>query len=381
MFFDILTQFGLPVAAAITMGLFIYIIFTKSNDYSRLFLIKFCVAQITGLFISHELRRIFVGHIRSQGYNSRSIYVVGTKILCNKVTSWIQSNSTLGYTLLGCMHVDSNEDLVILSDDLIIDELLIGTKALNSNQIEQLLLHAENRGIRIRILSEKLFNVAHKIDVDEIAGFPFLKYRKEPLQKMVNRIIKRSIDLSIAIIALVLFYSWFYLIMVLLIKFSSKGPVIFKQERIGKNGKKFHCLKFRTMKHSDINNKTITFKEDRRITIIGKLLRKTNLDELPQILNVLIGEMSIVGPRPHMLNEEVILDAKLDRYRVRRFVKPGITGWAAVNGFRGGTKDMTLMQKRIYLDIWYIENWSVLLDIQILWRTFYQMITFSTGAH
>ena len=108
--------------------------------------------------------------------------------------------------------------MVILSDDLIIDELLIGTKALNSNQIEQLLLHAENRGIRIRILSEKLFNVAHKIDVDEIAGFPFLKYRKEPLQKMVNRIIKRSIDLSIAIIALVLFYSWFYLIMVLLIK-------------------------------------------------------------------------------------------------------------------------------------------------------------------
>tara|TARA_Y100001968_G_C18847136_1_gene476333 strand:- start:30 stop:503 length:474 start_codon:yes stop_codon:yes gene_type:complete len=156
------------------------------------------------------------------------------------------------------------------------------------------------------------------------------------------------------------------------------------QDRVGIDGISFRCMKFRTMvsnKAAEKGYSHLTLKDDKRITWIGNILRKTNLDELPQFINVLMGNMSVIGPRPHMVSEDKEIAEKIEKYRIRRFVKPGITGLAAIKGYRGGTENLSLMQKRIDYDIKYIEEWSVWLDIKIAIITFWHMITFRTGAH
>lgn len=150
---------------------------------------------------------------------------------------------------------------------------------------------------------------------------------------------------------------------------SSPGPVFFKQRRTGYRGKEFVCYKFRTMKvNNDSDNKQAS-KNDPRKTKIGNILRKTNIDELPQFYNVLKGEMSIVGPRPHMVKQTEDYSALIDKYMLRHIIKPGITGWAQVNGFRGETKELWQMQKRVEYDVWYAENWNFMLDIKIIIKT------------
>ena len=185
-------------------------------------------------------------------------------------------------------------------------------------------------------------------------------------------------------LVLLLLYWWIHVIVCILIKFSSKGPIFFKQKRVGRGGKEFYCIKFRTMSLNGSGldgNGEITKLDDNRITKLGTFLRKTNMDELPQFLNVLKGEMSVVGPRPHMIEEDYAVAEKLRKYRIRRFVRPGISGWAQVNGYRGGTEDMELMQKRVDYDIEYIESWTPWLDIKIIYYTVLQMLTLRTGAH
>jgi putative colanic acid biosysnthesis UDP-glucose lipid carrier transferase len=163
---------------------------------------------------------------------------------------------------------------------------------------------------------------------------------------------------------------------------SYPGPLFFIQDRVGRDGKIFRLYKFRTMYYTENNQiaekgySKKTIKDDERIPYFGLLLRRTNLDEYPQFLNVFFGSMSTVGPRPHMTGEDSILDKNISRYKVRRFIKPGITGWAAIKGYRGGTNDFGLMSSRTKLDIWYLENWSIWLDIKIISTTVWQMLTF-----
>ena len=176
---------------------------------------------------------------------------------------------------------------------------------------------------------------------------------------------------------------WFVPIIYFLIKMTSKGDGIIGQRRIGIDGKEFTCYKFRTMYSNEAAEKGLshlTKKDDPRITFIGKFLRKSNLDEMPQFINVIQGFMSVVGPRPHMVSEDKEIASKIKKYRIRHFIKPGITGLAAVEGYRGGTEDMPLMSKRIKYDIQYIEKWSIWLDLKICFKTAYQMVTLSTGA-
>ena len=205
-----------------------------------------------------------------------------------------------------------------------------------------------------------------------------------PLSLKGNQILKKFFDITLSMTVVIGILWWFYPLIGLIIKLSSKGPVVIRQNRIGVDGIQFKCMKFRTMvsnKSAEKGYSHLTSKDDSRITWIGKVLRKTNLDELPQFLNVLMGYMSVVGPRPHMVSEEQEIADKIDKYRIRRFVKPGITGLAAITGFRGGTENLNLMQKRIDHDIQYIENWSIWLDIKISIITFWQMLTLRTGAH
>jgi putative colanic acid biosynthesis UDP-glucose lipid carrier transferase len=189
-----------------------------------------------------------------------------------------------------------------------------------------------------------------------------------PLSLPANRFVKRTFDIVFALVSLVITLP-FYPIIALIIKISSPGPVLFKQRRTGINGKEFTILKFRSMHVNADADKVQATKNDPRKFVFGDFMRKTDIDELPQFINVLKGEMSIVGPRPHMLIHTKLYSSLIRKYMVRHFVKPGITGWAQVTGFRGETKDLDLMKKRVRQDIWYLEHWSFWLDLYIIFLT------------
>jgi putative colanic acid biosynthesis UDP-glucose lipid carrier transferase len=205
--------------------------------------------------------------------------------------------------------------------------------------------------------------------VEQIGKMPVFVLRNIPLSYVHHAMIKRGIDILISSVAIMILFPVLFPILSILIKSSSPGPVFFKQKRTGKQGKEFNCYKFRTMRCSaDAHTKQATVNDDRK-TKVGNFLRKTSLDELPQLYNVLIGNMSLVGPRPHMLMHTYEYSPKVDKYMVRHFVKPGITGLAQVSGYRGETREIELMEKRIRADIYYVENWTLRMDFGIMVKT------------
>lgn len=189
-----------------------------------------------------------------------------------------------------------------------------------------------------------------------------------PLDGIRARACKRGFDVVFAAAVSLLLLWWFHLLMLVLLRRTCGGAALFRQPRVGRGGRHFVCLKYRTMT------------SDGRVTRVGRFLRRSNLDELPQFLNVLRGEMSVVGPRPHMLSEDEALRAAIPGYRARLAVLPGITGWAAINGYRGGTRDMEHMRRRIALDVWYIRNWSPWLDLRICAVTAWRMLSGRPGG-
>jgi putative colanic acid biosynthesis UDP-glucose lipid carrier transferase len=212
------------------------------------------------------------------------------------------------------------------------------------------------------------------VHIDFYHHIPVISLRSEPLESVFNRFVKRSFDICFSLGAIVLIFPWLFPLLILLIKLSSKGPVFFKQQRSGENNQNFWCLKFRTMRVNNLSDELQATRNDSRITRIGKFLRKSNLDELPQFFNVFVGSMSVVGPRPHMLKHTEQYSELIHTYLVRHLIKPGITGWAQVNGYRGETNTLEQMQKRVEYDIWYIENWSLFLDFKIIFKTITNMV-------
>jgi putative colanic acid biosynthesis UDP-glucose lipid carrier transferase len=205
--------------------------------------------------------------------------------------------------------------------------------------------------------------------LDAVGNMPVLAVRRTPLSYVHNFIIKRVFDVVFSFVFLVALFPLVYLIIAIAVKISSPGPVFFMQERTGRKGATFKCYKFRSMRcNGEAHTKQATA-NDCRTTRVGNMLRRTNLDELPQFINVFKGDMSVVGPRPHMLLHTDQYSRLVNKYMVRHFVKPGITGWAQVNGFRGETRQVEQMEGRIKKDIWYLENWSLWLDIKIICKT------------
>ncbi|KAA6325137.1 UDP-glucose:undecaprenyl-phosphate glucose-1-phosphate transferase [termite gut metagenome] len=208
-----------------------------------------------------------------------------------------------------------------------------------------------------------------------------LSKRKPPLEYRNNRFLKRSFDIFFSLLVLIFLFSWIILIIGSIIKLTSPGPVFFSQKRTGKDGKEFWCLKLRSMKPNREADTQQAMKSDPRVTPIGNFLRRTNLDEFPQFINVLKGDMSIVGPRPHMLKHTEYYSERIEGYMFRHSVKPGITGFAQVTGYRGETKELQEMEGRVKRDIWYIQHWSFLLDITIIIRTIFQWHKKDTKAY
>jgi putative colanic acid biosysnthesis UDP-glucose lipid carrier transferase len=240
--------------------------------------------------------------------------------------------------------------------------------------IYRLIKMADQNCIRFRIVPDIGALVKRQVFIDYLNEIPVLSLRKEPLDDLGNKIKKRLFDIVVSGLVTIFILSWLIPLIGLLIKLESKGPVFFRQQRSGQDNKSFWCLKFRSMQVNDNANLVQATKNDARITRLGQFLRRTSLDEFPQFLNVLMGDMSIVGPRPHMLKHTADYSKIIDEYMIRQFLKPGITGWAQVNGFRGETKTLDQMKKRVEYDLWYMENWSMWLDLKIMFLTVFNTI-------
>ena len=213
-------------------------------------------------------------------------------------------------------------------------------------------------------------NYVHRaMEVEMMDNMPVLKLRREPLNSPYNQIVKRFLDILISSVFIITCFWWIYIIVAIITKITMPGPVLFKQKRNGLLGEEFTCLKFRSMKVNRDADRLQATKDDPRKTKWGNIMRSTSIDELPQFLNVLMGDMSVVGPRPHMVKHTEEYSELIEKYMVRHWVKPGITGWAQVNGARGETQELWQMEDRIKKDIWYVENWSIWLDIRIMIKT------------
>ena len=241
-------------------------------------------------------------------------------------------------------------------------------------QIIRLINYCENNLIRFYSVPNVRRYLKRKMNMELFGDVPVLYVRNEPLNYPMNRVLKRGFDFLCSTLFLCTLYPIIYAIIGTLIKITSPGPIYFRQLRSGENGKEFWCYKFRSMKVNKDSDKIQATKDDPRKTRFGDFLRKSNLDELPQFINVWKGEMSMVGPRPHMLKHTDEYSQLINKYMVRHFAKPGVTGWAQVTGYRGETRELSQMEGRVIRDIWYIENWSFWLDLRIIFLTVYNVV-------
>ena len=370
--------------------IFAYLVLSKS-DISRLSLVLFLIYGYILLLLSNRVRLSFLNRIRRRGLNQRLLVFVGTKEQRQTIEQYLTVNPGFGYRLLDTAEINYKgtmanpiKTLTSILENQMVDDVMVGTFSHRNKIMAQLVNIAEDHGCRVRIIKLKEDVYTRQIGLVPFGPFKVIAVREEPLSVLPARIFKRLFDIIFSLTFLITIYWWLYLIIAMLIKVSSKGPVFFNQKRVGRKGQHFYCYKFRSMAPNNSTSEgegEITSASDARITWIGAILRKTNLDEIPQFVNVLKGDMSVIGPRPHMVTEDIMVAQKLVKYRIRRFIRPGISGWAAVNGYRGGTEDMSLMQKRVDYDIEYIETWTPLLDLKIIYETCRQMITGNTGVH
>ena len=269
--------------------------------------------------------------------------------------------------------INLNECFRFIKDEDV-DEIYCSISELTNLQISEIVDFADNNLKILKFLPDNKEIYSKKLKYEYYDYIPILSLRDIALEDSFNTVLKRSFDIFFSSLIIVFILSWLTPIVAILIKFESKGPVFFKQSRNGFNFKEFDCYKFRSMTPSPDAHLYQATRGDQRITKIGKFIRKTSIDELPQFFNVLFGDMSVVGPRPHMVSHTNIYAKKIDKFMVRHFVKPGITGLAQISGFRGEIETDKDIIGRVKYDIFYIENWSLLLDLKIITRTFVNAI-------
>ena len=365
----------------------LFIVALKYEEISRLRLLYFYSILTFSLIVFRVIFIKLIKWLRYKGYNASRVIIIGDNQNGRKIAEILSSDLTHGFKVLGFFDSTSKDRLGSFDDiesfiaNNEVSEMYIALDFSEAKQIERLILISERYMVRVKFVPNFYsYTKARKVSIDFYGNIPILMLRKEPLQLPSNIIIKRLLDVFLSIFVIVFLFSWLFPVLMFLIYVSSKGPVFYKQVRSGEDNNPFICLKFRSMKLSSDDFVQAT-KNDPRVTVIGRILRKTNLDELPQVFNVLIGQMSMVGPRPHPLKLDEQYHQMVEKYLVRHFAKPGITGWAQVNGCRGETKELKDMQRRVDYDIWYIENWSFLLDLKIIWRTVVNMVRGDKNAY
>jgi Undecaprenyl-phosphate glucose phosphotransferase len=347
------------------------------------YILVFFILETLGYWLIYS----YLKYIQSRKGHNRRVLLVGYSGTSRLFREMIENTPMLGYKFVGYVKYDAcdpdtvseEEQAYVLGNTSQLAEII---KANNINvvfsvfsflldkvNINEQLMICNQAGIRMYLVTENQRWLRKGPGVESIGNFDIVNPQHIPLDEVTNRVMKRTFDLIFSS-AIMLLFGWnVFPLVVLMIKLTSKGPVFFIQERTGFNNIAFKCYKFRSMYVNGYCDTRQATRDDARITPFGRFMRKWNIDELPQFMNVFCGQMSVVGPRPHMLKHTEQYSALINYYKVRHYVKPGVTGWAQVNGWRGETDEIWKMEKRVKYDMEYIENWAFLWDVKIIWLT------------
>ncbi|WP_231717757.1 undecaprenyl-phosphate glucose phosphotransferase [Nonlabens sp. YIK11] len=358
---------------------FILVVFAFFGYYYQIdstsgYVFKYIGAVFTTIAILKIVLYFVFKNYRSYfGGNLRNIILIGDNKETQELRRFFEKHPDFGYILQNMFDVksagfDLDQIKEFISENKT-DEIFCSVKELNNDELLELTDYADNNLRTLKFLPNPETIIAKHLKYDYYGKTPILSLRKIPFDDPVNQLAKRVFDIVFSLVVIIGILSWLTPILAILIRLESKGPVFFKQKRNGLDYREFECYKFRSM----VPNKTAHLhqvsRNDHRITNMGKFLRKTSIDELPQFFNVLKGDMSVVGPRPHMVSHTHMYAERIDKFMVRHFVKPGITGLAQVSGYRGEVESDEDIVGRVRNDIYYIENWSTMMDLRIIFRT------------
>ncbi|MBE6300696.1 MAG: undecaprenyl-phosphate glucose phosphotransferase [Parabacteroides distasonis] len=392
-FIDKVVQRAFLLVTVFILLFSICFVFLSISDVLATFLVVYYGVSVVCFSLWRILVRMSLKLYRRKGYNFKRIVIVGAGKNGMELYQVIKDDLSYGFNVLGFFddnialkHILPNylgmtnevENYVLAND---VDEIYCTLPGTSDEKIVRMLNFAEKNMIRFYIVPDFYRNLKKSLVMEMMEFIPLMTIRREPLQAAYNRALKRSFDIFFSLVILLTIFPVLYIIAGILIKLSSPGPILFTQKRTGLYGQDFMCFKFRTMKVNEDADLLQAVKDDPRKTKIGDFLRRTNLDEFPQFINVLLGDMSVVGPRPHMLKHTEQYSALIDKYMVRHLVKPGVTGWAQVTGYRGETKTLEQMEGRVKRDVWYIENWSFFLDLKIIVVTVLNMFKGEKNAY
>lgn len=352
------------------IGFMIFILvlyFIKQEHFSRQMLCIFFFINISLEFASRYLIRTILWKMRKQGLNQKHILMIGESQMAEQYMDRLRENPKWGYQVFA--HLKDEEKLERILEGNELDEVVIALRAEDYGKLERIVDVCEKAGVHTKMIPDFGNVISTRPYIEDVQGIPVIHVRRVPLNIMRNRVAKRAVDLIGATVAIILF-SPVMLLTVLVVALTEEGSVIYRQERVGLHNQVFYMYKFRSMIMQDEEKEKAEWstRNDPRITPVGKLIRRTSIDELPQLFNVLKGEMSLVGPRPERPQFVQKFRDEIPRYMVKHQVRPGMTGWAQTNGYRGDTS----IEKRIEYDLYYIENWTMVFDMKILILTIFK---------
>ncbi len=375
---------GIIMANSVGIVLFIVFLYIiKQQDFSRFMMGAFYIVNVTFTTICRTLIRNMLLYFRKKGYNLKYILLVGYSRAAEEYITRINANPQWGYVVRGILDdripsgtvykgvkvVGRIENIHYILPENKLDEIAITLALKDYDHLEYIVDLCEKSGVHTKFIPDYNSLVPSHPYTEDLMGLPVINIRYVPLTNTLNWVTKRAVDIIGATVGIVI-SSPIMLLTALAVRFTSRGPIIFKQERVGLHNKTFKMYKFRTMEMQKPSSeqKGWTVKNDPRVTRIGKFLRHTSLDELPQLFNILLGEMSLVGPRPERPQFVEKFKEEIPRYMIKHQVRPGLTGWAQINGYRGDTS----IRKRIEYDLFYIENWTMALDFKIMFLTIFK---------
>ncbi len=343
--------------------------YVTTNEVTYYILVCFFTVSFFKFFIFFFLKKyrlIYKGNIRK-------IIVLGAEKNIEEIVTYFRENPFLGYQIYQAIDLKTNKEfsfpkLYHYLIDNKIEEIYISLKDVRNNEIEKLIDFADNNFITLKLIADSKSTLYRNLAVEYYGYIPIISLRKIPLDREINKRLKRSFDILFSIFVIIFILSWLTPLLGILIKIESNGPIFFKQNRPGLKEQDFICYKFRSMQ-LNITTEQEASRNDPRVTRIGRFIRKTSVDELPQFFNVLLGDMAVAGPRPHLWAQNKTYGNKIQKYMVRHYVKPGITGLAQVKGCRGEIETEDDMMNRIKYDVFYIENWSIFMDFKIIFQT------------
>jgi putative colanic acid biosynthesis UDP-glucose lipid carrier transferase len=365
----------------------------RDMHFSRAFIFfsisNFAVALIINRFIYFVVKH----YVRIKHHWDNKILILGFNDTSKKLASYLEEEG-LNTELVGFIEDENNvheltnypvlaniNDTIKIAKELSVHEIFSTITPEQNHYIYTLMNEAEDTCVRFKVVPNLSVFLSKPVVVDYIRDLPILALRSDPLEDVANRVKKRILDIIVSSLVIVFILSWLIPILSILIYLESKGPIFFAQLRTGKNLEPFLCLKFRSMKLNNESDLKQATKNDSRVTKIGAFLRKTSLDEFPQFINVFKGDMSLVGPRPHMVKHTNDFSKVVDHYMLRQFLKPGITGWAQINGYRGEIANPDQIKDRVSSDLWYLEHWTVWLDLRIIFLTVFKVFKGDKNAY